>query len=134
MELKVGQTITCKKERFVGNDKCTTINKDYEIVDINKYAIIIIDDEGDEHNFILDDKKHEAYLGKYFTTEPPKKERYFIVFYKGDNIEGNLSFISNEYPNRTETMEVIKKDRKTPWAIIVDIQELNQQDYESWNK
>ena len=76
-------------------------------------------------------------FAEYFTTEPHKKERYFIVFYKTDVNQGGMDIIQKDgnYINYSQTIKDIKNSVKNAKeTIITNIIELNQQDYESWNK
>lgn len=136
MELKVGQTIyaidVCLMDT---NEESLTIGKGYEIKKSNKDTITIIDDVGDDHEY---DKTCDSidYFGLFFTTEPPKTERYFIVFYDGNTDIGYCECITTDgqYVSQTQARTAIKEHVGHENHSITNIIELNQQDYESWNK
>ena len=135
MELKVGQIITCKKERNVYKKSCLTIGKGYEITNIDEDYVTIIDDDGDVHEFSFIETSVK-FVGKYFTTEPPKTERYFIVFYDGNTDIGYCEVITTDgqYVSQTQALSAITEHVGHENHSITNIIELNQQDYESWNK
>lgn len=130
MKLKPGQTIYAINEcRLIRDNRPTlTIGEPYIIDWSNSKEFSITDDEKGPHSFDIYD------FDEYFTTKPPKKERYFIVFFETEKDCGTLSLISESYPNRKETKNFIRESEKAIYVGITDIQELNQQDYESWNK
>lgn len=138
MGLKIGQTITCIKEITLYGSQCTTIGKPYEIKTITEFGIEIRDDQDDLYFFSFDKRENTPRFSEYFTTEAPQKERYFIVFYffldKEKNGHGFCGIVTNDggYLNRDETLKEIKEQNEQ--AVLTNIIELNQQDYESWNK
>ena len=133
MELKVGQTIYAINECVMDDEKKTlTIGKGYVVYGIDGNGqFMVYDDEGEKHYFPKDD------VATFFTTEPPKTERYFIVFYKTDVNQGGMDIIQKDgnYINYSQTIKDIKNSVKNAKeTIITNIIELNQQDYESWDK
>lgn len=136
MELKVGQTITCKKERHLSKSQCTTIGREYEVVENKEGGITIIDDEGEVHVFSLFRNSFAEYVFDYFTTEPPKKERYFIVFYnlKDSGYNHSVHFSHGEYPNKQKIETIISNVSSDLIVGITNIIELSKTDFESWNK
>ena len=131
MELKVGQKLWAIFDHLYQNRKCLTKDKEYAIHVISSGSgIIVIDDTMEAHGF------SDQNIGKYFTTEPPKKERYFIVFYNLNDSGYNhsVSFSQFEYPNKQEIVSIISNESRDLDVGITNIIELNQQDYESWNK
>lgn len=126
MELKAGDIIFSKDS-----------GKEFKVASIGKKSFAAMDENGIHYQYSY--KNFDKYfcnvfgsLNANFTTEPPKTERYFIVFYENTMVaktRGIYSFTTNgEYPNRKETEGILIGKR------ITNIIELNQQDYESWNK
>ena len=132
MELKVGQTIYAINECVMDDEKKTlTIGKGYVVYGIDGNGqFMVYDDEGEKHYFPKDD------VATFFTTEPPKTERYFIVFYDGNTDIGYCEVITTDgqYISQTQAREAIKEHVGHENHSITNIIELNQQDYESWNK
>lgn len=135
MQLKLGQTITCIKDFYLRQKQCLTKKKQYKIVKSNEVGITIIDDENEEHDFQYDATSKNV-ISEYFTTEPPKKERYFIVFFNGNPDIGYLECITTDggYISQTQALGAITEYVGYEDHTITNIIELNQQDYESWNK
>ena len=128
MELKVGQTITCIKDYVYLDELRFSEGKEYKIKEIYDKYICIIDNT--MCIFYLYDEFYD-----FFTTEPPKKERYFIVFYETTTEKGNSSVSTKgQYLNHDDIIKKIAKSNNLKVVIITNIIELNQQDYESWNK
>lgn len=129
MELKVGQTITCKKGMHQDGYVIIIPNVNYQIKRVLAMHFDIISEVG-EYSF------GNSEFVEYFTTEPPKKERYFIVFYNLNDSGYNhsVSFSQLEYPNKQEIVSIISNESRDLDVGITNIIELNQQDYESWNK
>ena len=129
MELKVGQTIYAIKEYSVDGNIALIKQKGYPIMAISKIHFGFTSEFGELYFRISD-------FAEYFTTEPPKTERYFIVFYNLNDSGYNhsVSFSQFEYPNKQEIVSIISNESRDLDVGITNIIELNQQDYESWNK
>ena len=129
MELKVGQTIYAIKEYSVDGNIALIKQKGYPIMAISKIHFGFTSEFGELYFRISD-------FAEYFTTEPPKTERYFIVFYDGNTDIGYCEVITTDgqYISQTQAREAIKEHVGHENHSITNIIELNQQDYESWDK
>lgn len=133
MELKVGQTIyAIKLSKSQLGKEALIIGQSYKVIGINKsQGIFFIDNLVDKGNMF-----RLIEFAEYFTNEPPKKERYFIVFFNGDSNRGTSDVIieNGEYVNRKFIKDHLITHLKDESIAVTNIIELSKTDYESWNK
>lgn len=66
-----------------------------------------------------------------------QKQRYFIVFYKGNygqhQFDGNLGIKTNgRFLNKKKTTKTIIEEKGYDDAVAVGISEVTEEDYEEW--